>query len=568
MKDLRVFLFLIFFVLVFSVISNYAFAIPLWSDNTTNVTSGSTYTSGKVYNFGMNWTNTTNGWGVIDNVTFETNMTTGTTTLENITKADTTKYTTFTNSTGIWNISFTQEQLAGTGTYVFKWYANDTASNWNSTTQWIYSISKASQKIILELNGTRADKTYTIGQIANISAVSNATGDNITASFTIFSNFTGVNASLLNVSGGVLNSMYNLTETSNLVAGKYLIFANISATENYTAASNNSLILTVGTIGDGSSCTASIQCAGGYCVHSICRSSSIYCGDSYCDSGESCSLCSADCGACYVPPPGMPSPTLATTPGKAVIYIPSIAVAAKANVTIQKTEGIDFKEISITVINKVNAVYLTITKLDAKPAETPALVNVYRYIRVVPENIEDADISEAKIKFKVNKSWINTNNIDEDTVALQRYTAQWNKLTTTKLSEDTDFVYYEAETPGFSFFSITGEEEAAPPVGPVCGNNVCETGEDYSNCPADCPVPCVEDWTCTDWSECVNNKQTRTCTDENNCGTTVNKPIEERACELPVILPIERVWIIIISIVIIIGILIWKFKLKRKSKRK
>jgi len=567
MKDLRVFLILVFFVLMFSIISNYAFAIPLWSDNTTNITSGSAYTSGRVYDFGMNWTNTTNGWGVIDNVTFETNMTTGTTTLENITKANTANYTTFTNSTGIWNISFTQEQLAGAGTYVFKWYANDTAGNWNSTAQWIYSISQASQEIILELNGTKADKTYTRGQIANISAVSNATGDNITASFTIFSNFTGANASLVNVSGGVLNSVYNLTNTANLATGKYLIFANISETENYTTATNNSLILTVETIGDGSSCTASIECTNGYCVHSICRSSSTYCGDSYCDSGESCSSCSADCGTCpYVPPPGMPSPTLVTTPGKAVIYIPSIAAAAKANVTIQKTEGIDFMEISITVENKVNSVYLTITKLDAKPTETPALVNVYRYVRVVEENIQDEDISEAKIKFKVNKTWISDNNIDEDTVALQRYTTSWNKLTTTKLSEDTEFVYYEAETLGFSYFAITGEEEVVP-VGPVCGNNICETGEDYTNCPADCPAPCVEDWTCTAWSVCVNNTQTRTCTDENNCGTTVNKPLEEQTCEVTP--PIQdNLLIMILVMIIIIGILIGKFKLKRKTKAK
>ncbi len=27
------------------------------------------------------------------------------------------------------------------------------------------------------------------------------------------------------------------------------------------------------------------------------------------------------------------------------------------------------------------------------------------------------------------------------------------------------------------------------PPAPVCGNGICETGEDYTNCPADCPVP-------------------------------------------------------------------------------
>lgn len=49
---------------------------------------------------------------------------------------------------------------------------------------------------------------------------------------------------------------------------------------------------------NGESCSATSECSGGYCVWSKCRSSGTYCGDSYCDSGESCSSCSSDCNAC------------------------------------------------------------------------------------------------------------------------------------------------------------------------------------------------------------------------------------------------------------------------------
>ncbi len=49
---------------------------------------------------------------------------------------------------------------------------------------------------------------------------------------------------------------------------------------------------------NGESCSAASECSGGYCVWSKCRSSGTYCGDSHCDSGESCSSCSADCGSC------------------------------------------------------------------------------------------------------------------------------------------------------------------------------------------------------------------------------------------------------------------------------
>jgi len=53
---------------------------------------------------------------------------------------------------------------------------------------------------------------------------------------------------------------------------------------------------------DGQSCSSNSQCYGGYCVHSTCRSSSTYCGDDYCDTGESYESCSADCD----PPLGHP----------------------------------------------------------------------------------------------------------------------------------------------------------------------------------------------------------------------------------------------------------------------
>ncbi len=49
---------------------------------------------------------------------------------------------------------------------------------------------------------------------------------------------------------------------------------------------------------DGQSCSLSSECLGAYCVHSLCRSNTTFCGDSYCDSGENCSLCSSDCNEC------------------------------------------------------------------------------------------------------------------------------------------------------------------------------------------------------------------------------------------------------------------------------
>ncbi len=62
------------------------------------------------------------------------------------------------------------------------------------------------------------------------------------------------------------------------------------------------------------------------------------------------------------------------------------------------------------------------------------------------------------IKFRVATSWVTSNNIDVDTISLYRWNDdKWNKLTTTKKTQETDYITFEATTPGFSYFAITGQ---------------------------------------------------------------------------------------------------------------
>ncbi|MEM7825099.1 MAG: hypothetical protein QXO27_03960, partial [Candidatus Aenigmatarchaeota archaeon] len=48
--------------------------------------------------------------------------------------------------------------------------------------------------------------------------------------------------------------------------------------------------------------------------------------------------------------------------------------------------------------------------------------------------------------------------------------------------------------------------------------------------PIETPRGCVENWQCTDWSECSNGVKTRSCIDINNCNTSFNKPVESQNC--------------------------------------
>jgi hypothetical protein len=56
---------------------------------------------------------------------------------------------------------------------------------------------------------------------------------------------------------------------------------------------------------------------------------------------------------------------------------------------------------------------------------------------------------------KVEKSWIQNNKIDKSSINLYRYNGgKWNPLPTSLLSEDNNYLYIKAETPGFSPFAI------------------------------------------------------------------------------------------------------------------
>ena len=126
-----------------------------------------------------------------------------------------------------------------------------------------------------------------------------------------------------------------------------------------------------------------------------------------------------------------------------------------------------------------------------------------------------------------------------------------------------------APTGGGGFLAIGGGAVTAPSI--VCGNDKCEYGENCLNCPEDCleegeiccnnisysgnccvdadceegyecnlaktciltivAPSCSEDWICSDWTECINSTQTRSCIDKNDCGTTFNKTATTEECE-------------------------------------
>jgi PGF-pre-PGF domain-containing protein len=63
--------------------------------------------------------------------------------------------------------------------------------------------------------------------------------------------------------------------------------------------------------------------------------------------------------------------------------------------------------------------------------------------------------------FKIDKEWIKNNSVEESNITLLWYDNKWKPLNTEKTGEDDDYVYFRAETSGYSCFAIseyTGED--------------------------------------------------------------------------------------------------------------
>lgn len=143
------------------------------------------------------------------------------------------------------------------------------------------------------------------------------------------------------------------------------------------------------------------------------------------------------------------------------MHIISILKPGKMEKIVITEKGIGLVEMSMNVTNKANNVSITVAKLDGKPAYIIKEISgkVYQYMEINKTILNDTDVDKIKLKFKVEKSWINQSRINSSTVVLNRYTDDtWNPLNTTKVDEDSDYVYYESESPGLSIFAITGQE--------------------------------------------------------------------------------------------------------------
>jgi len=101
--------------------------------------------------------------------------------------------------------------------------------------------------------------------------------------------------------------------------------------------------------------------------------------------------------------------------------------------------------------------------LKGKSSLVPSMPsdNVYKFFNVwIGDNgfAGSKNIEKPVICFKVEKSWLQNNNIDQSSIALNRYSdKEWKQLPVNLIAEDNKYLYFTASVPGFSSFAITGK---------------------------------------------------------------------------------------------------------------
>ncbi len=242
-----------------------------------------------------------------------------------------------------------------------------------------------------------------------------------------------------------LDSSLDWVYGSGVNSDNNYVWANVSHFSSYGAG---------GLTADGFYCSSNSQCASNYCSNNVCSTPS--------SGGDN-------------PPSGSSSGGGGGGGGGGGASQASETVLLQAELAPGDSGTFGFKKFNDL------AVYELVTEVSS-PASNPAITvketnlastvsvpvtegagKVYKYLSIVKSGLEN--VSKTIIKFRINNTWFDKNNVDSSTVKLSRLEGgNWNALPTALLSDDGQFTSYQATTPGFSTFAITGEfGKSSPP---------------------------------------------------------------------------------------------------------
>jgi PGF-pre-PGF domain-containing protein len=125
---------------------------------------------------------------------------------------------------------------------------------------------------------------------------------------------------------------------------------------------------------------------------------------------------------------------------------------------------------SKTTVGKTTTIVEMLKNQSTLVSEPPS-DEIYKFINIWVGSggvISPDKIKNAVVNLKVEKSWIQDKNIDKSSITLNRYNdTKWNALPTNMSGEDDKYLYFIAQTPGFSTFAITGKSTATGIIQPA-----------------------------------------------------------------------------------------------------
>ncbi len=124
--------------------------------------------------------------------------------------------------------------------------------------------------------------------------------------------------------------------------------------------------------------------------------------------------------------------------------------------------NIALRQLEFKVNKRLDRVRVNVTVLNAS-GEYPRITGeVYQYLRLTTENLDDQDLAyPAELKFRVDKKWLEAEKVNSSDIQLFRHKGSWVRLNTSIAGETNTTVNYVAYTPGFSVFAIAASKGGA-----------------------------------------------------------------------------------------------------------